>query len=83
MSTNTYLTPTQLAKRWGVAVDKIYDLIATGQLPAINVAVKPNGKPRYRIPPDAIAAFESARSVGRPKLTKQRRRRHTNVVEYF
>ena len=80
-----YLTPPQFAERLGVAVDKIYAWIQTGQLRALNVAQRANGRPRYRIPPDAIAEFEESRST-KPLIPNQRRRRRAAVAtgpEYF
>jgi hypothetical protein len=57
------ITPPALARRWGVAPDKIHALIQTGQLAALNLAVKPDGIPRYRILLSEIRRFEEERST--------------------
>lgn len=58
---NKMITPPQLAKRWGVDDVKVIALIRAGQLRAINLAVNPNGRPRYRIYEEDIHRFETAR----------------------
>jgi excisionase family DNA binding protein len=60
---NAMLTPPELAKRWGVAADKVLHLIHTGQLRAINLAQDPKGRPRYRIYMREVERFEEARST--------------------
>lgn len=62
VSEDTTLTPPQLARRWGVAPDKVNALINSGQLRAVNLAVKANGRPRYRIYLSEIERFEQART---------------------
>jgi hypothetical protein len=57
------LTPPQLAGQWGVSHPKILSLIESGQLAAINVAIRPNGRPRYLIDEEAIADFERRRAA--------------------
>ena len=56
------LTPPQLARRWGIAADKVLQLINSGQLKGVNLAVNPNGRPRYRIYLSEVKRFEQARS---------------------
>jgi hypothetical protein len=63
---DTY-SPPQLAKRWGVAHEKVLILIKTGQLRAVNLAVNPKGRPRYRIFSAEVQRFEEARSNHRPR----------------
>lgn len=78
------LTPPQLARRWGVASDKVLTLIHSGQLRAVNLAANPVGRPRYRIYLADVERFEQARS-SKPPVAKQRRRRAmaTAGKEYF
>ena len=78
------LTPPQLARRWGVAADKVLALIHTGQLQAVNLAVDPKGRPRYRVYLSEVERFESARATRAP-ASKPRRRRKTVAAgrEYF
>jgi hypothetical protein len=78
------LTPPKLAKRWGVAADKVLQLIHSGQLIGVNLAVDPRGRPRFRIHVAEIERFEELRS-SKPPIPKQRRRRAaaTPGKEYF
>jgi excisionase family DNA binding protein len=43
-------SPQEVAKRHGIDRGKVLKWIDGGQLPAINVATNPNGRPRWRIP---------------------------------
>jgi len=78
------MTPPQLAERWGVDPDKVLRLIHSGQLRAINLAVNPRGRPRFRISDDAVRDFEAARSSQPPSPPARRRRRSaTAIKEWF
>lgn len=80
------LTPPQLARRWGVAAEKVNALINSGQLRAVNLAVDPKGRPRYRIYLSEVERFEETRSSKPPipKQTGRRRRTAAKAVkEYF
>jgi hypothetical protein len=82
---NTMMTPPELARRWGVAADKVLHLIHTGQLRAINLAHDPDRRPRYRIFATEVQRFEDVRST-KPLLANPRRRRSRGPVstkEYF
>lgn len=83
-TSRTKITPPQLARRWGVASDKIVHFIRTGELRAIDVSTRRGGRPRYLIDERDIEAFEQARSVQpitRP--TRRKRSQPQGVVEYF
>jgi hypothetical protein len=84
--TNDYLTPAEYAKQRGVAVDKVLYWIHTNQLGAINLAQRPDGRPRFRIPLAEIRRFEESRST-KPPIPKQPRRRRREMAtagkEYF
>ena len=75
------ITPPQLSRRWGTNTQKVGDLISSGQLEAINLAVDPDGKPRYRIYLTEVERFEQSRSTKPepepPEPTPRRRRRAT------
>jgi Helix-turn-helix domain len=59
----TKLTPPQLAAEWGIEPEKIIGWIRAGELRAVNVASRADGKrARWLIDRDDIAAFEAARS---------------------
>ncbi len=51
---NASYTPPQLARRYGVNVDKVHQWIKTGELLAVNVAASACGRPRWRITAEAV-----------------------------
>ena len=78
------LTPPELAKRWRVKPERVIAWIKSGELRAFDVSSRPGvGKPRYRIPQDAIIEFENRRSAAQVKTTRQRRKQPVDVIEYF
>jgi hypothetical protein len=72
------ITPPQLARRWGVAAEKVIALINSGQLRAVNLAVNPDGRPRYRIYITEVERFEAARATKPPVQKPRQRRRGTS-----
>ncbi|MBL9165819.1 MAG: helix-turn-helix domain-containing protein [Planctomycetaceae bacterium] len=79
----SYFTPPQLAKRWGVSPEKIYTFIRSGELPAINLASRRGGRPRYSIDSAEVAAFERSRQVVTNPTRGAPRRKGTPVKNYF
>lgn len=79
------LTPPQLAKQWGVATEKVYAFIRSGELRAIDLATKRGGRPRYSIAPEDVAAFEKARQVVQrtERPAPSQRPRRPNARNYF
>ena len=70
----------------GCDPDKIRALIRSGQLPATNIALKPNGRPRYRIHPLDLETFLQRRSIQPQTVVpchRRRRRQHGDVIEFF
>lgn len=78
-----YLTPPQVAECYGVDVKKIVGWIKRGELRAVNVATTTGGRPRYRISPSDLAAFENARAAGPTPRIARRRRKDPGVIEFF
>jgi excisionase family DNA binding protein len=79
----SFLTPPQIAKRYGCDVHRVLRWIRNGELAAVNVG---DGamRPRFRISQEALEAFERRRSAGpEPKVSRVRRRRDPQVKEYF
>jgi len=74
-------TPAKLAERWGVKVDKVHGFIRNGELVAINVASSLAGRPRWRIPLEAVRQFEERRSA-KPAVAPTRRRRSQEGPSY-
>ena len=82
--TPSYVTPPNLARRWGVKSDKIIAFIRAGELRAFDISLHPGvGKPRYRIPLDSIVEFESRRSGQNAPVTPRRKRNTHAVIQFF
>lgn len=69
-----YLTPPEIAARLGIKPDRVIGWIRTGQLRAVNVGDR--SRPRWKIKPADLAAFELARSnlATLPRAQPRRRR---------
>jgi len=75
MTTDRALSPSAVAKRYGISADKVLAWIHSGELSAVNVAQSRSGRPRWRITPEAIEQFERSRAnTPPPKRTRRRRR---------
>jgi hypothetical protein len=79
-----FLTPPQLARRWGCATDKVYHFIRTGELRASNLATRLGGKmARWRIALVDIELFEAARSnKPQPPRPDPRRKKDTHYDRF-
>jgi transposase len=82
MMTDPGLTVRDVARRYRVSEDKVRGWIARGELAAINTAAVLCGRPRWVIPPEALAAFERRRAGG-PPPKQPRRRRKPAAIDYF
>lgn len=58
----TFYNPAQVAEMWGISHDKVLEFIKTGELDAFNVASKNSRRPQFKIPGDALKAFQERRS---------------------
>jgi Helix-turn-helix domain len=76
------LTVKDVARRYRVSSDKVRVWIARGELAAVNTAAVLCGKPRWVVPPDALAAFERRRT-GAPPPKPARRRKRRGLVDYY
>lgn len=78
------LTPPEVAKRYRVSPDKVRAWILAGQLRAVDVSARPGvGRPRWRIHPADLIAFETSRTAAPPVKPTRRRRKAADVIEYF
>jgi hypothetical protein len=84
-ATPTMHTPPDLARQWGVDASKILHLIAAGELVAVNLAARVDGRPRWRISDEEAAAFLQRRQSrpAPPAPRPRRRRKPSEVREYF
>ena len=82
-SPSRYLTPPQVAERYGVDSAKVICWIRNGEIRAVDVSTSTGGRPRYRINPVDLALFEASRAAGpQPRVTR-RRRKDPSVTEFF
>ncbi len=77
------LTVLDVAKRFRVSPDKVRGWIRRGELLAVNTADNLYGRPRFIISPESLAAFERGRQAATPTAPKPRRRKRTNLVDYY
>lgn len=83
-ATRTKITPPQLARQWGVSPETIIAWIRSGELRAVNAAVRVGGRPRYLIDQADVVIFEARRAVVAPTKSPRRRPRiATGVIEFF
>ena len=77
-----FLTPPMVAKRYGVDPSQVRQWIRSGALRAINVG---NGhqRPRFRIDPADLTAFENSRQVSPPAKRPRRKPKDPMVIEFF
>ena len=83
MSDPLTYTPPELAKRWRVQPAKILGWIRNGTLRAVEVPAHPGGRPRFRVPADAVVEFEQKRSVRPPVKPARRRRQPAEIIRFF
>jgi hypothetical protein len=76
------LTVADVARRYRVGADKVRAWIRRGELRAINTADFACARPRWVIPPEALAGFEQRR-LGGPPPKKERRRRPVTTMDYY
>ncbi len=78
-----HLTPPEVAARYRVKPDKVLGWIRTGQLRAVNVS--DSRRPRWRIAPADLEAFEEKRTatVRAPVPARQPRKSLVGIKEFF
>lgn len=83
-STREFCTPPELAKRLGIATEKVLGWIKTEDLKAVNVATNLAGRPRWRIAASAVEDFFQARQ-NLATLPKPERRRmpRSGVINFY
>lgn len=74
-----------VAETHGIRRGKVLAWIARGELAAINVADRADGKPRWRIPEAALETFLAGRAArpATPVRRVRRRRTESAVKQYF
>jgi excisionase family DNA binding protein len=79
------LSVKDLCKRFAVSEGTVLTWIKCGELRAINVGRRPGAqKPRWRITPAALEAFELARTpTPLPPRTRRRKRAETGIIDFY
>ena len=77
-----YLTPPEIAKRFGCKPETVIVWIRNGELAAIDLARRGSMRPRYRVSPEALATFELTRTVA-PRTPPVRGPRHDPRIKKF
>lgn len=77
-SARTYLTPAEIARAMGVNQGKVVAWIRAGELRGINIAANTDTRPKFRVKPEDLAAFEDRRAAASvapatPTITRVRR----------
>ncbi len=80
---NPMFTPAEIAKQWGGSPDKVIEWIKSGELRAVTMATRPEGRPRYKVDQADLEAFLLRRSItSSPGKGRRRRRLRKGVAEY-
>ena len=75
--------PPAIAKHYAVGVGTVLGWIRSGELAAINVGSGPL-RPRWRVMPDALEAFERRRaSQPATPARRAKRKKQPDVIEFF
>ena len=84
MVARTKLKPSELARLWGIDVDRVLTWIRSGELRAIDASSHAAKRPRYLIDRSDIDDFDRRRTVAtvtpRPR---RRKRRSPGAIEFF
>jgi hypothetical protein len=73
-----------ISERHGVSEQTVLAWIASGELRALNVSRRPDGKrPRWRVTQAALDVFEAARTVTPPAPRAQRRQRSGDIIKFY
>jgi excisionase family DNA binding protein len=84
MTTTAWLTPPQIAKELHIRDSKVAVWIARGELVAVNVAERPDSRPRWRVKRQDLDDFLQRRqSQAPPPKPIRRRRRDPHVIQFF
>jgi excisionase family DNA binding protein len=76
-------TVSEVAERYHVGEDKVRGWIKRGELKAINTTDVRLARPRYVITAEALAEFERGRQAADPPKPTPRRKRPTNIVDFY
>ncbi len=81
---SNWLSPPQIAREFHIRESKVAVWIAQGELVAVNVAERPDSRPRWRVRREDLDYF-LVRRQSQPPAPKpiRRRRRSDHVIQFF
>ena len=82
-SVRTWLTPTEVGRRYRIKPERVIAMIRAGLLRAIDVSSPGSRRPRFRIHEADLVAFENRREVRPLSQPNRRRRKQPDVIEFF
>jgi excisionase family DNA binding protein len=78
------LSVRDVCERYGVGEHTVLGWLRSGELRAVNVGRTAGAKkPRWRITQEALEAFEQLRTPGAPPAQMKRRKKPTDVIEFY
>jgi hypothetical protein len=76
------LSTREVAELLGIRVHSVLSLIASGDLKAADVSIRQSRRPRWKVAQEDIDSF-LLRRTRQPATKRRRRRKSTNVKQYF
>jgi len=76
------MTVPELARRYRVGQHTVRTWIRSGLIAAVNTA-SPLARPRWVVTAESLAAFEARRRAETPAQHVPRRRRQTQLIDYY
>lgn len=78
-----FLTVKDIASALGVNASKVTMWIHTGELPAVNVAAREGGKPRWRVTESEFNDFAQRRTKRKAEARRKKYIPPSRVIEFF
>ncbi|MDZ4685267.1 MAG: helix-turn-helix domain-containing protein [Planctomycetaceae bacterium] len=82
MTDRAFHSVREVAELLGIRQHGVTALIRSGELRGVDVSLQPGGRPRWRIMQEDLEAF-IARRTHQAAAPRRRRRKPTNVKQYF
>jgi len=78
-------TLAEVATRWSCSHSTALAHVRSGELHAIDISTKPEGRSHYIVPAESLEAFESRRTVAAPSPPAKRRAKikRRDVIEFI
>ena len=80
---SAYRTPPQISNDLSVGHDKVLGWIHSGELQAVNLAARRDGRPRWRISDEDLEDFLARRAASPAPKRRRRRKQPNHVTDYY